>query len=288
MFWSKPAPPAPPEKPKAKKPKVEEKPREEEAEEKEAKPAPPAPEDYWTLVCQPLMSLFFLTPLFLAYELGMMYTGTERKMTVQNGADSLLRGWLTEFGLDQPFLLPGIVAVILIIWQVAGRFRIQFRPSAFCGMAFESMLFASFLVVVGQLQDIAFQHYQIPKTMAVGAANSTLLWEKFVTFVGAGVYEEVLFRLCLLPVLYIVLRGLMLPASFAAFAAIILNSGAFAAAHYIGPGADPFTIFTCSFRALAGLVFSALFMWRGFGVTVGCHTVYDLLVGIMLQARQTS
>jgi hypothetical protein len=55
---------------------------------------------------------------------------------------------------------------------------------------------------------------------------------------------------------------------------------AFAAAHHVGPHrltvrADYFV-----FRTAAGLFFTALFVARGFGVAVGAHAGYDVLVGV--------
>jgi hypothetical protein len=56
----------------------------------------------------------------------------------------------------------------------------------------------------------------------------------------------------------------------------------FALAHHIGPTADAFNLFVFSFRAIAGMFFSAVFLLRGFGITVGCHAAYDLMVGALL------
>ena len=53
-------------------------------------------------------------------------------------------------------------------------------------------------------------------------------------------------------------------------------------ARYVGPHGDPFSVMTFSFRALAGGFSSLLCILRGFGITVGCHAAYDLLVGLLL------
>lgn len=108
-------------------------------------------------------------------------------------------------------------------------------------------------------------------------------WLLAVSFVGAGVYEEALFRLWMLPALYLVLLGLQLPKTPALYGAIFASSLLFTIAHYIGAGADRYDTFTFTFRLLAGHCFAALFLARGFGIAAGTHAMYDLLVGVLLR-----
>ena len=46
--------------------------------------------------------------------------------------------------------------------------------------------------------------------------------------------------------------------------------------HYLGP--ETFTWKTCLFRTLAGIYFGGIFICRGFGVTAGCHAIYDIMI----------
>lgn len=102
-----------------------------------------------------------------------------------------------------------------------------------------------------------------------------------VTFVGAGVYEEVLFRLLLLPVCYGWFRMLRAGPRASAALAVLATSLMFALAHYVGPAGDALVPYTFCFRAAAGAYFAVLFVARGFGVTVGAHACYDLIVGVL-------
>lgn len=117
------------------------------------------------------------------------------------------------------------------------------------------------------------------RTMAIPSGALS----RVISFVGAGIYEEVLFRLCLLPACFAAFRLLLLPARPAAMLAVLCTSLAFSLAHYIGPAADQFLLFSFVFRALAGLFFAALFVLRGFGITAGCHAAYDVLVGVLFE-----
>ncbi len=69
--------------------------------------------------------------------------------------------------------------------------------------------------------------------------------------------------------------------------AVIGTSVLFSAAHYVGPYGDPIHLgrfifwFGFVFRFLAGVFFSVLFVGRGFGIAVGAHAGYDILVKLL-------
>ncbi|MGE3314098.1 MAG: lysostaphin resistance A-like protein [Planctomycetaceae bacterium] len=237
--------------------------------------------DYWAEARRPLHCLVFLIPLLAAYEVGVLWVAGNDADYVRNGADTWMRTWLNQLGFNQPWLLPALVVAVLVIWHVAGKYPGRVSVDTLVGMFAESLLFAFLLIVFGQLQDYAFQRWGAGLTMATSAQSMLLA----VTYIGAGVYEEVLFRLCLLPVCYGFFRLLQLEKGWAAGFAIVATSVAFSLAHYVGPSGEEFRMFTFAFRALAGLFFALLFVCRGFGIAVGCHAAYDLLVGILLDLR---
>ncbi len=247
----------------------------------------PKGDDYWALARQPLHSLLFLLPLLMAYEIGVALAVGGDTTTARNGADYWMRLGMQLLGLKHPLLLPVIVIGLLAVWQLVGRFR--WKPSAgtLCGMLAESALFGACLVVLGQLQDLAFRS-QLARMAQEAHAGITLAQSaampRVISYIGAGVYEEVLFRLCLVPVSYGLLRGLLLPKRFAMLLAVLGTSILFSAAHYVGPAADQLTFYSFTFRTLAGMYFALLFVTRGFGITVGAHAAYDVIVGILLPA----
>ena len=64
-------------------------------------------------------------------------------------------------------------------------------------------------------------------------------------------------------------------------AAAIVSSLLFAAAHHVGVhGEWPIHWFDFTFRVVAGMFFSFVFIYRGFGIAAGSHAAYDLLVGL--------
>jgi hypothetical protein len=242
-------------------------------------------DDYWAQARQPLHCLLFLLPLLAIYEIGVGLMAGSAHETARNGADYWMRAGLHLAGFRHPLLLPVVVIGLLAGWHVVGRFRWKPSPATLVGMSAESLLFGICLVVLGQLQDLAFRSHV--GRMAHGSHSGILLSHPpalplVVSYVGAGVYEEVLFRLCLIPVVYGLLRALLIPRRPAVLAAVVATSLLFSAAHYVGPAADTFTMFSFAFRAMAGVFFAGLFVLRGFGITAGSHAAYDLLVGVLI------
>ena len=63
--------------------------------------------------------------------------------------------------------------------------------------------------------------------------------------------------------------------------AVLLTSLLFSIAHNVGPYGERFAWFNFIFRVLAGVFFSVLFVYRGFGIAAGTHAFFDILVGLM-------
>jgi membrane protease YdiL (CAAX protease family) len=187
--------------------------------------------------------------------------------------------------LEHRWLLPALLAGGLLIWQIAGKFRWKVAFDTYLGMFAESALFGLCLVAIGHLVQQAFRRTG-GELLTVGPISPEA-WKRAVGFVGAGIYEEFLFRLCLLPLLVAGLRVTRLPAPIAIVVAVVANSALFSAAHYIGPAGEPFEQFSFLFRAVAGSYFAVLCLSRGFGITVGAHAAYDLLVGLSLATPGT-
>jgi membrane protease YdiL (CAAX protease family) len=103
-----------------------------------------------------------------------------------------------------------------------------------------------------------------------------------VTYVGAGIYEEVLFRLLLFSVLGGMLRLLQFPSLLAFLGAALASAAFFSAAHHLGPYGEAFDGYVFLFRTVAGVYFALLFQLRGFGIAVGAHACYDVLVGVVV------
>ena len=240
--------------------------------------------DYWNEARRPLPCLLFLLPWILAYELGVSLLDRGDADRLRNGADFWMRNALSTSGLGSGVLLPVLVVAGLIVWHLIRKHPWRLRMETQLGMFAESILLAVGLVAVGQLHQLLFLSLS-PVSDAESLNVLTLSvngWSRAVSYIGAGVYEEVMFRLFLVPATFGLLRLLSFSKSTSAVVSAIATALLFATAHHIGPTADTFSLFAFTFRAAAGLFFACVFFLRGFGITVGCHAAYDLLVGVLL------
>jgi membrane protease YdiL (CAAX protease family) len=98
-----------------------------------------------------------------------------------------------------------------------------------------------------------------------------------VLALGAGIYEESVFRLGTITLLNIALIDVLRMNRGAAIGVILVGSSVlFGAYHYWSPESGWFDWGDFVFRTASGVYFGFLFMTRGFGVTAGCHTAYDV------------
>jgi len=227
-----------------------------------------APDTYWSLSRTPLTSLVFTMPLVLAYEGGVLVLG---RGSPRNGADVWLRTLLDHLGFGQYFLLPALTIVGLLAWHHVAHDRWRWSPGILIAMAGECVFWAAMLMGIARLQDRLW-----PLMLAEGESFVARL----IAYCGAGLYEEVLFRLLLMPALGWLLMQFGAGAVAATVQAMVISSLLFSFAHYVGPLGDTFNPYSFTFRFLAGLFFAALFSVRGFGIAAGTHAAYDMLVGL--------
>jgi hypothetical protein len=234
---------------------------------------------YWAVTRRPLPCLAFVAPILLLYELGVMALAGGSAGAVRTGADAWMRRGLASLGLTDHWLVPLALVIALLVWQTFTSRDWRFSPTALPGMAVESLVLAVALVGVSKLLDLGFTvlDRRGPLTLAATTADAPL--PALVGFLGAGVYEEALFRLALVPAIFGVLRFLRTPQVLASAAAITFSSLLFSLAHHAGTPGETFTWFAFVFRWLAGVYFAWVFVVRGFGIAVGTHTAYDILVG---------
>ncbi len=104
---------------------------------------------------------------------------------------------------------------------------------------------------------------------------------QFMVSLGAGVFEELLFRVVLVTALMALGRHVFgMGPRFSAGFAVVLSALIFSAFHYIGPFGDKLSLPSFLFRAISGLLFSIIYVTRGFGIVAWTHALYD--VGLLL------
>jgi hypothetical protein len=243
---------------------------------------------YWVVTRRPLPCLAFVAPLLLVYELGVLWQGGARAEAWRTGADAWMRHGLATLGLTDRWFPPLCLALALLVWHVLAAREWRFSPFVPLAMALESVVLAVALVGLSKLVDLGFENLERSPSWllttsaspwAAASADRDRPAALLIGFLGAGVYEEALFRLLLIPVAFRALRLLQTPVVLASTLAVTASALLFSLAHHAGTPGEPFTWFAFIFRWAAGVYFAWVFVLRGFGVAVGTHTAYDILVG---------
>lgn len=254
---------------------------------KRASSAVMLPLTYWKLSQQPLQSLLFLAPLIVLYEIGTLLYVTDPVSGFRRHilAHSMLRRFFEAIGVgEKAFYLPGlIVVVVLLTLHLVRKDSWQARPWLYPLMGLESLLlalplFVLMLVGYGALRQMALQGLD---------PSVTVPWPaQMVYSVGAGIYEELLFRLIAIALIHLFLVDVLaLPRQTGAFGAIAVSAALFALYHF-GPR-NPFDLGRFLFYSAAGVYFAAIYLLRGFGIVAATHAMYDILV-VVLQMSQHS
>ena len=223
-----------------------------------------------------LTSLALVFPLFLIYQVGVLFT-----LPMLNGADFLTVFLFRNLGLSTSAYL-GYVSLVAAGFFVAVlilRRRHKLALRLVIPVFIESAIYA--LTMGSLIVFVMVRVFHISPRLAGGLAGQGFV-TRVVMSLGAGVYEETVFRLGLMAGLTVILeRGIGMRRWIAALLGLGISSVLFSAMHHIPPYGDPFTLGVFTFRVLAGACFGLLFWFRGFAVAVYTHALYDLYVLIV-------
>jgi len=220
-----------------------------------------------------LTSLILVFPLFIIYQVGVLFT-----LPMLNGADFVTTLLFSSLGLTLKgyllFLASVVVAFALALALL--KRKQQFNGRVFLPVLLESTIYA---LTMGSLIILVMTKVLgVSPTLAVGLPDQGLL-TRLVMSLGAGVYEETVFRLGLLSGCIAIFDRLLGMSRWAAIAsAFLLSSVVFSLVHYLPPTGDPFGFGSFTFRVLAGVAFATLYKLRGFAVAVYTHAFYDIFV----------
>ena len=242
-------------------------------------------------------------------------------------AFSWLQDFLAYLGLGSKFgwvATPLAVVVILAALQLASRKQWRFWFSDILPMAVECILLAVPLIVLSMFlsgsvrqqsdsdqfansavriqTDAVLRCYSAAPASSVEDRNRGLpatteggdegkwlgLLANVVTGIGAGIYEELVFRLILIIALMVLFQDIFqLGHKISIILSVFISAALFGAYHHIvyleGQfiQSSPFNWAEFGFRTIAGIYFAVLFAIRGFGITAGAHAFYDIIAVFM-------
>jgi len=234
------------------------------------KEAEPERAGYFEWSRDPAMSLFAVLPLWLGYEvLRLLLAPGER-----NGAEMLVSDALRALGPKAVTMMRAIFAVT-VLYAAWSLWRRDVPWARVAGViVLEGAVYG---LMLGPLADaLASSSYRL-----LAASGSDLrLSANLVASLGAGLFEELVFRLALVSILTLLLTRpcevARLPRWTAAAIAVVIAAVLFSLFHHVGEGAPPIERGVFLFRAAAGLLLGILFVTRGFGVAVYTHALYDV------------
>jgi CAAX prenyl protease-like protein len=247
---------------------------------------PSAFRDYWRASRAPRYSLTFAFPLLVAYEALAFTLSHDALIGVRNGADVLLKSLFLALGGRNGLLAFGALLVgtgVALVWRDRRKSG-PVEARVFCWMAAESIVYALvFGMVVGRLTALLLQGLTLTApALRLGGASQLELPTQLMISLGAGIYEELLFRVLMVGTLAaLARRGFGWSAGAAGGFATLVGALIFSAFHYIGPYGDRLELASFAFRTIAGVLFSGMYLLRGFGITAWTHALYDVFLALV-------
>ncbi|HOK95959.1 MAG TPA: CPBP family glutamic-type intramembrane protease [Anaerohalosphaeraceae bacterium] len=182
---------------------------------------------------------------------------------------------------------PLVVVFILLILQITSKAPWRIQWGDFLLMGGECILLSIPLIVLSLL----LNRSNPPAGAAVNALPTPVqnqILVDMITGIGAGVFEEFIFRLVLICLLMLVFQdifglektpSIILSVAISAVLFSMHHHFFFANGHFYQ--GDTFTVGKFVFRAMAGVYFAVLYAVRGFGITAGTHVFYNVLAALV-------
>ncbi len=231
--------------------------------------------EYLTLSRQPIHALVILAPLAVLYEVG---SGVYLRDAATGQTDTVVAHkqiitFFETFGAFGRYLPGAALVAVLIAWHVMKRDPWRVHLGVVAGMVIESVGWALPLTMLGIVAAMA---------PIAGADLHDLPWQARATIaLGAGLYEELVFRMILLAALHMVFVDVArMPAKWGGVLAVVISAVAFAGYHRAVGIESPALM---GFFFVAGVYLAVLFVTRGLAIACMAHAIYDLVALVLLR-----
>ena len=227
--------------------------------------------NYWRFSRSAYYSVVSALPLLVVYEILVIMTQS-RYWGIRNAADMWIRTFLMAFDLRAQHLTFVMIGIAFALIPVAKTrsYGVKLKANFFLLMLAEAFTYS--LVLGGVLQSILRL-----SGLAAGSSGNGVL-QNFALSLGAGLFEEIIFRVLLLNLLFFLLNYIFKNKVTTAVISVLAASFLFSLSHYIGSMADSWELYSFMFRWIAGMIFTVLYFIRGFAITAYTHALYDIWV----------
>ncbi|RLS92045.1 MAG: CPBP family intramembrane metalloprotease [Planctomycetota bacterium] len=234
---------------------------------------------YFEASRRPLEILFFLLPLIALYEYELVRVLRSAEGLVTNGAHLAILRLFDAFGLDAVALsLPGFLLIaVFLVMHVLSRGPWIVDLSVVTRMVGESAALAIPLLVFAALVE------RMAPAAQVEDFASLDLGARIAVSIGAGLYEELVFRMALIALVIAICTDLLkMQKPVALVSAVAVSSLAFAMYHPLR-GADGAVVpGRFLFFLAGGLYFGVLYVVRGFGIAAAAHAFFDIATALLI------
>lgn len=229
---------------------------------------------YFSTTHSLLYSYLISLPLLLLYEVLIFISQPDSEQIIRISVDIWIKTLFAYFSQDVLSITLILVALVGIYILYRERNKVtSLKFSYFMTMLIEASVYAFLLSIL-----ITITVSNLLQMIQVSPIDSLSLLQQMALSLGAGLYEELFFRVILVSALLWLFKFIFSKKSNAYILAILLAALIFSFVHYIGSMGDPFTFGSFLFRFLFGLALNAIYLWRGFGMAAWTHALYDLMV----------
>lgn len=220
-----------------------------------------------------LYSYLISIPLLILYEL-LIWVSQPPEQTVRISVDILFKTFFQFLGVNAISATLIVAAFIGAVVLYRKRSELpHLRSTYFVSMILESAVYAVLItvVIVGLLETILAMNL----SEEFEALSKVQL---FALSLGAGLYEELFFRVILVGGLSLFFVNFFSKKATAYGISALIAALIFSGVHYFGQYGDFFTLGSFLFRFLFGLALNLIYVTRGFGIAAWTHALYDIFV----------
>tara|TARA_B100001094_G_scaffold332048_1_gene402527 strand:+ start:2644 stop:3354 length:711 start_codon:yes stop_codon:yes gene_type:complete len=219
-----------------------------------------------------LTSILFISPFIILYETLCYFIFINKDYEIRNLADVFIRDRFYILGeISQLFYVFILISAVIIY--------VIYNYDKYESYSF-SVFYSSLMIIEGFALSLILlfiiNGFSVFESKYNFSSNPYFI--NFYSSVGAGIWEEVFFRLFLFGFISYILRIFFGNEFFSIFFALIISSIFFSLFHYIGNLGELFAINTFIIRFVAGVLLCLIYIKRGLGIACITHILYDVML----------